>query len=269
MRFGLEFGSYPSDLPAAKVCEQVVERAQVAQRNNFEALFVAQHFLTGPDAAILQSLPLLSYLAGRVPGMYVGTSIFLVAVAPSGDGRRVYVDAGQSIRRQTSLRRRPGISRKRVQILRHRSARAARPVSRECRDYPPALDRRRRDISWQVFPSRQSDDGAQAGAAFPVRRSCSAPIRSGPSPKCRRWRTTGSPAGATRRASCAKRCRSTKPRWRSRAGRTKACLFFAICASPTARGKLKIVSARATSGVICVISNGASRANATISSSMS
>jgi len=78
MRFGIEFGSYPSDLPAVEVCHEVTERALAAQRNGFEALFVAQHFLTGPDAAILQSIPLLSYLAGRVPGMYVGTSIFLL-----------------------------------------------------------------------------------------------------------------------------------------------------------------------------------------------
>lgn len=78
MRFGIEFGSYPSDLAPAEVCQQVTERALAARKNNFEALFVAQHFLTGPDAAILQSIPLLSYLAGRVPGMYVGTSIFLL-----------------------------------------------------------------------------------------------------------------------------------------------------------------------------------------------
>jgi len=78
MRFGIEFGSYPSDLPPAEVCQQVSQRARAAQRNNFEALFVAQHFITGPDAAILQSLPLLAYLAGQVPGMYVGTSIFLL-----------------------------------------------------------------------------------------------------------------------------------------------------------------------------------------------
>lgn len=78
MRFGIEFGSYPSDLPPAEVCEQVTERALAAQKNNFDALFVAQHFLTGPDAAILQSIPLLSYLAGRVPGMWLGTAIFLL-----------------------------------------------------------------------------------------------------------------------------------------------------------------------------------------------
>lgn len=78
MRFGVEFGSYPADLDPAEVCEQVSLRARVARENNFEGLFVAQHYLTGPEAAILQSIPLLSYLAGVVPGMYLGTSIFLL-----------------------------------------------------------------------------------------------------------------------------------------------------------------------------------------------
>lgn len=78
MRFGLEFGSYPADLNTAEACRQITQRAELAYRNNFEALFVAQHYVTGPDAAILQSIPLLSYLAGCVPGMYLGTSIFLL-----------------------------------------------------------------------------------------------------------------------------------------------------------------------------------------------
>jgi alkanesulfonate monooxygenase SsuD/methylene tetrahydromethanopterin reductase-like flavin-dependent oxidoreductase (luciferase family) len=78
MRFGIEFGSYPADLDPAEVCEQVSLRARAAHKNNYEGLFVAQHYLTGPDAAILQSIPLLSYLAGQVPGMYLGTSIFLL-----------------------------------------------------------------------------------------------------------------------------------------------------------------------------------------------
>src|SRR5687768_15167312 len=78
MRFGIEFGSYPADLDPAEVCEQVSLRAQVAYKNDFEGLFVAQHYLTGPDAAILQSIPLLAYLAAQVPGMYLGTSIFLL-----------------------------------------------------------------------------------------------------------------------------------------------------------------------------------------------
>jgi alkanesulfonate monooxygenase SsuD/methylene tetrahydromethanopterin reductase-like flavin-dependent oxidoreductase (luciferase family) len=80
MRFGIEFGSYPADLNPAEACQQVSQRAQLAYRSNFEALFVAQHYVTGPDAAILQSIPLLAYLAGQVPGMYLGTSIFLLAL---------------------------------------------------------------------------------------------------------------------------------------------------------------------------------------------
>jgi alkanesulfonate monooxygenase SsuD/methylene tetrahydromethanopterin reductase-like flavin-dependent oxidoreductase (luciferase family) len=78
MRFGIEFGSYPADLDPVEVCQQLSHRAQVAYKNNFEALFVAHHYATGPDAAILQSLPLLSYLAGQVPGLFLGTSIFLL-----------------------------------------------------------------------------------------------------------------------------------------------------------------------------------------------
>jgi alkanesulfonate monooxygenase SsuD/methylene tetrahydromethanopterin reductase-like flavin-dependent oxidoreductase (luciferase family) len=78
MRFGIEFGSYPADSDRVEVCRQFSERAETAHKTNFEALFVAQHYVTGPDAAILQSLPLLAYLAGRVPGMYLGTSIFLL-----------------------------------------------------------------------------------------------------------------------------------------------------------------------------------------------
>jgi alkanesulfonate monooxygenase SsuD/methylene tetrahydromethanopterin reductase-like flavin-dependent oxidoreductase (luciferase family) len=82
VRFGIEFGSYPTELDRVEVCQEVSRRAQVAYRNNFEALFVAQHYATGPDAAILQSLPLLAYLAGQVPGMYLGTSIFLLPLHP-------------------------------------------------------------------------------------------------------------------------------------------------------------------------------------------
>ena len=78
MRFGIEFGSYPADSDPVEVCEQLSERARVAYKNNFEAFFVAHHYATGPDAAILQSLPLLAYLAGHVPGAYIGTSIFLL-----------------------------------------------------------------------------------------------------------------------------------------------------------------------------------------------
>ena len=72
MRFGIAFGSYPSDLDRAGVCRDFTERARVAHASNYEALFVAQHYSTGPDAAMLQSLPLLAYFAGLTPGMYLG-----------------------------------------------------------------------------------------------------------------------------------------------------------------------------------------------------
>jgi len=78
MRFGIAFGSYPSDLERADVVRDFTERARVAHSSNYEALFVAQHYSTGPDAAMLQSLPLLSYFAGLTPGMYLGTAIFLL-----------------------------------------------------------------------------------------------------------------------------------------------------------------------------------------------
>jgi len=51
MRFGIEFGSYPADLDPAQVCQQYLQRAQAAYKGNFEGLFVAQHYVTGPDAA--------------------------------------------------------------------------------------------------------------------------------------------------------------------------------------------------------------------------
>ena len=78
MRFGIEFGSYPADVAPAEACQQISRRAEIAHKTNFDGLFAAHHYVTGPDAAIFQSLPLLSYLAGRTPGMYLGTSIFLL-----------------------------------------------------------------------------------------------------------------------------------------------------------------------------------------------
>jgi len=82
VRFGIEFGTYPTQLDSVEVCRVVSQQAQVAYKNNFEALFVGQHYATGPDTAILQSLPLLAYLAGQVPGMYLGTSVFLLPLHP-------------------------------------------------------------------------------------------------------------------------------------------------------------------------------------------
>jgi len=83
MRFGIEFGSYSPRISGPEACRNVLQRAQAAYKNNFEALFVAGHYADGPELAILQSLPLLSYLAGQVPGMYLGTSIFVLPLHPA------------------------------------------------------------------------------------------------------------------------------------------------------------------------------------------
>ena len=77
MRFGILFtGLYPTEFGAAQMYQHISQQAQIASSSNFEALFASQHYLTGPDSMVVQPLPLLAYLAGRVPGMYLGTSIF-------------------------------------------------------------------------------------------------------------------------------------------------------------------------------------------------
>ena len=53
------------------------ERAQMAYKSNFEAVFSPQHYLTGPDTAMMQYIPLIGYLSGLMPGIYIGTSIIL------------------------------------------------------------------------------------------------------------------------------------------------------------------------------------------------
>jgi alkanesulfonate monooxygenase SsuD/methylene tetrahydromethanopterin reductase-like flavin-dependent oxidoreductase (luciferase family) len=74
--------SYSADTDPTEELEHISERARLAAKCNFEALFVSQHYLTGPDTAAFQSLSLLAYLAGQVPGLYLGTSIFLVPLHP-------------------------------------------------------------------------------------------------------------------------------------------------------------------------------------------
>ena len=82
MRFGIQFGSYPASTDPTEELEHISQRARLAAKCNFEALFHAQHYLNGPDTASFQSLPMLAYLAGQVPGLYLGTSIFLLPLHP-------------------------------------------------------------------------------------------------------------------------------------------------------------------------------------------
>lgn len=79
MRFGVFLGVvYPGDWSPSRVSEYVQRQAQMAYENNFEGLFAAHHYLIGPAAGMLEPITLLSHLAGKWPGIYVGTSIFLL-----------------------------------------------------------------------------------------------------------------------------------------------------------------------------------------------
>ena len=79
MRFGVLLSiAYPGNMTPVHIYQHICQQAQMASKSNFEALFAAQHYLTGPDSAELQALPLLAHLAGLVPGLYIGTSIFLL-----------------------------------------------------------------------------------------------------------------------------------------------------------------------------------------------
>ncbi len=78
MRFGIQFGLYPATTNPTEELENICQRARLAAKSNFEALFHGQHYLNGPDTAAFQSLAMLAYLAGQAPGLYFGTSIFLL-----------------------------------------------------------------------------------------------------------------------------------------------------------------------------------------------
>jgi alkanesulfonate monooxygenase SsuD/methylene tetrahydromethanopterin reductase-like flavin-dependent oxidoreductase (luciferase family) len=79
MRFGVLITSpYPGDVDPALVREHIRQQATLASANNFDGLFAAQHYLTGPHSAMLQPIPTLAYLAALAPGLYLGTSIFLL-----------------------------------------------------------------------------------------------------------------------------------------------------------------------------------------------
>ncbi|MDP6550446.1 MAG: LLM class flavin-dependent oxidoreductase [Dehalococcoidia bacterium] len=79
MRFGILLSvPYPGDFDSVQMYQHICQQARVASESNFEALFAAQHYLIGPTAAMVQPLLLLSHLAAQAPGMYLGTSVFLL-----------------------------------------------------------------------------------------------------------------------------------------------------------------------------------------------
>lgn len=62
----------------AQVYQQSLLQARAAVANNFDALFTAQHYITGPAAAMMQPLVLLANLAAEAKGLYLGTALYLL-----------------------------------------------------------------------------------------------------------------------------------------------------------------------------------------------
>ena len=79
MRFGVMLiGPYEGEMDPAQVYRQSLLQARTAVANNFDALFVAQHYLSGPAAAMMQPLVLLANLAAEAQGLYLGTALYLL-----------------------------------------------------------------------------------------------------------------------------------------------------------------------------------------------
>ena len=79
MRFGVMLiGPYEGEMDPAQMYQQSLLQARTAAANNFDALFTAQHYLSGPAAAMMQPLVLLANLAAEAKGLYLGTAIYLL-----------------------------------------------------------------------------------------------------------------------------------------------------------------------------------------------
>jgi alkanesulfonate monooxygenase SsuD/methylene tetrahydromethanopterin reductase-like flavin-dependent oxidoreductase (luciferase family) len=79
MNFGIVLGPvFPGDWSPSEIHQNVEMMAKTAYENNFDGIFASHHYLVGPDTAILEPLTLLSHLLGKFPGMYGGTSVFIL-----------------------------------------------------------------------------------------------------------------------------------------------------------------------------------------------
>lgn len=79
MRFGVMLiGPYEGEMEPAQMYEQSLLQARTAAANNFDALFTAQHYLSGPAVAMMQPLVLLANLAAEAKGLYLGTALYLL-----------------------------------------------------------------------------------------------------------------------------------------------------------------------------------------------
>ena len=79
MIFGVMLiGPFDGEIEPQEIYRHSLNQAQVAVENNFDALFTAQHYVSGPAAAMMQPLVLLSNMAALSEGLYTGSAIFLL-----------------------------------------------------------------------------------------------------------------------------------------------------------------------------------------------
>ena len=79
MIFGVMLiGPFDGEIEPQEIYRHSLSQAKVAVENNFDALFTAQHYVSGPAAAMMQPLVLLSNLAALSEGLYTGSAIFLL-----------------------------------------------------------------------------------------------------------------------------------------------------------------------------------------------
>ena len=79
MIFGVMLiGPFDGEIEPQEIYQHSLNQAQVAVENNFDALFTAQHYVSGPAAAMMQPLVLLSNMAALSEGLYTGSAIFLL-----------------------------------------------------------------------------------------------------------------------------------------------------------------------------------------------
>ncbi len=79
MRFGVMLiGPYEGEMDPSQMYRLSLLQARTAAANYFYGLFTAQHYLSGPAAAMMQPLVLLANLAAEAHGLYLGTALYLL-----------------------------------------------------------------------------------------------------------------------------------------------------------------------------------------------
>lgn len=81
MKFGVNVNvHYPADIKPSVILDSIIQQARTARDGGFDGIFAAHHLAAGPTECFFQPMTLLARLAGEVPGMTMGTCIFLLSL---------------------------------------------------------------------------------------------------------------------------------------------------------------------------------------------